>query len=258
MSIEISISIITITYNSERYLEQTITSVAEQTYPNIEYIIVDGSSSDSTLGIIKKYESKIDRWISASDDGIADAMNKGLDMATGDYILFLHSDDYLLNSKVLEQAATHLTDSHDIVLFDIILERAGKRTLTNPRGLGWWINFKTGIFHQAVFCHKRLFQEIGSFDTDFSIAMDYDFFLRAYRANSTAKKVSIPFSLMRLIGISSQQSWPDLQKRFIEEQRVHIKNCESPWMRLLYTIYWTLYFPYKKICSITLKINFTF
>ena len=87
------ITIVTITYNAERYLEQTITSVIEQTYTNREYIVVDGNSSDGTLDIIKKYESEIDNWISEPDNGIADAMNKGIDLATGDYILFLHSDD---------------------------------------------------------------------------------------------------------------------------------------------------------------------
>ena len=89
------ISIITITFNSEEHLEQTIESVAAQTYPSIEYIIVDGGSTDGTLDIIKRHEEDIDRWISEPDDGIADAFNKGIALATGDFVYFLNSDDYL-------------------------------------------------------------------------------------------------------------------------------------------------------------------
>ena len=242
------ISIITITLNSERYLEQTISSVVDQTYGNIEYIIVDGGSTDGTLDIIRKYDAKIDRWISEPDKGIADAMNKGLSLATGDYILFLHSDDYLLNSGVLEQAAGFLTKPYDIVMYDIILERNEKKSLVSPRGLTWWINFKTGIFHQSVLCSKTLFREIGTFDTNFHIAMDYDFFLRAYRASMRTKRIEIPLTLMRLVGISSNTDWPGLKQRLLEEHRVHVKNCPTLWMRLMYKIYWLAYLPYKKTC----------
>ena len=244
------ISIITITLNSERYLEQTITSVTNQSYRNIEYIIIDGGSTDRTLDIIRKYDNKIDRCISEPDDGIADAMNKGVSLSTGDYILFLHSDDYLLNSKVLEHAAPFLRKPYDIAMFSIVLENNGKKSLAAPRGLNWWTNFKTGIFHQSAFCSKELFRKIGPFDTKFHIVMDYDFFLRAYKANITIKIVTFPLSLMRLVGLSSQQNWPSLKERFKEERMVHTKNCENSWMRLLYGIYWSLYFPYRKICSL--------
>jgi len=241
------ISIITITLNSDHYLEQTITSVVNQTYSNIEYIIIDGGSTDSTLDIIKNYELNIDRWISEPDEGIADAMNKGLALATGDYILFLHSDDYLLNKMVLKQAAIYLTDACDIVAFSIMLEENGKRCLVKPRGITWWINFKTGIYHQSVFCSQKLFREIGMFDTNFRIVMDYDFFLRAFRTHAYAKNIDIPLTLMRLVGISSQHDWPNLKKRFLEERNVHKKNCSKQWMKILYAIYWSFYLPYRKI-----------
>ena len=248
------ISIITITLNSERYLEQTITSVLNQSYDNIEYIIIDGGSTDGTLDIINKYEDRINPWISEPDDGIADAMNKGLLLATGDYILFLHSDDYLLDSKVLEQATISLREPYDIVMFNILLKRNGKKKLVNPRGLTWWINFKTGIYHQSVFCSKELFQKIGSFDTSFRIVMDYDFFLRAYRAKVQVKRVDIPLSLMRLVGISSQQDWTSQRERLMEERKVHKKNCLGQWMRLCYWAYWSCYLPYRRACNIVKSI----
>jgi len=243
----VKISIITITWNSERYIEETITSVANQTYPNIEYIIIDGGSTDATLDIIKKYEPKIDRWISEPDGGIADAMNKGLALATGDYILFLHSDDYLLNPSVVEQAVPHLTAPYDIVMFNIILERNSRKTLSIPRGLNKWINFKTGVYHQSVFCSNKLFKQIGIFDTQFKIVMDYDFFLRAYKTNTISKKINLPISVMRQVGLSARQDWQGLKARFLEEKQVHVKNNNNPLMRLLYTFYWSLYFPYRRV-----------
>ena len=173
------ISIITIALNAERYLEQTIASVVNQTYSNREYIIVDGGSTDGTLDIIKKYESEIDNWISEPDKGIADAMNKGIDLATGDYILFLHSDDYLVNSSVLERASEYLGDRFDIFFFQVLHDIHGQNQVSRNRPLGWLTNFKMGSCHQGQLCSIKLFQRIGKFDTSFKIDMDYDFILRA-------------------------------------------------------------------------------
>jgi glycosyltransferase involved in cell wall biosynthesis len=100
-----TISVITVVYNGQDYLEETIQTVLKQTYQNKEYIIIDGGSLDDTVEIIKKYEDSIDYWISEPDNGIADAMNKGLKVAQGDYILFLHSDDYFLENNTLEKAS---------------------------------------------------------------------------------------------------------------------------------------------------------
>lgn len=241
------ISIITITFNSERYLEQTINSIATQTYTNIEYIVVDGGSSDATLEIINRYDSKIDKWLSEPDSGIADAMNKGLKLSTGDYILFIHSDDYLIDQKVIEQAVFEMTVPYDIVLFDIFLEKKGRRTLHSPKGLIWWINFKTTIFHQACLCSRRLFERIGEFDKAFQIAMDFDFFLRAYRTGVRFSYIKFPISVMRLVGVSSLLDWNSLKMRFIEEKKIHLKNCPNLWLKIIYRLYWCLYLPYRKI-----------
>jgi glycosyltransferase involved in cell wall biosynthesis len=104
------LSIVTISFNSEQYLEQTIRSVIGQSYANIEYVVVDGGSNDGTLDIIRKYDSEIDRWISEPDAGIADAMNKALSLTTGDFVYFLHSDDYLEGDDAIEKASRHLTN----------------------------------------------------------------------------------------------------------------------------------------------------
>lgn len=243
----LSISIITISLNSEKYLEQTIQSVINQTYKNKEYIIIDGGSTDSTLDIVKKYESEIDYWIAKPDNGIADAMNIGLKAAKGDFILFLHSDDYLLDKNSIEKATQFFENNHDIFLFNLYYSDNDNKTLANPRGLGWWINFKTGILHQSCICTRSLFDKIGNFDTSFKITMDYDFFLRAHRAGAKAKHIDIPLSVMRKTGISSRSDWPSLKHRFAEEKQVHKKNCPNTFLKLLYQVYWSGYLPYRYI-----------
>lgn len=244
------LSIITVSFNSSKYIRQTIESVIGQTFTDLEYIIIDGGSTDGTVDIIKQYEDKVDYWTSEPDNGIADAMNKGLSVAKGDYILFLHSDDYLLNFYSIELASQHFTPKNDIFLFDIFLEKEGRRILRRPRGLNWWINFKTGVFHQSAICSKALFDSVGHFDVNFKIAMDYDIFLRAYRSGIKAKKVHMPLSVMRLNGISSRLDWPGLQERFREEKLVHFKNCPSLTAYWLYKIFWVLYIPYRKLQTI--------
>lgn len=241
------ISIITITLNSERYLEQTITSIISQTYANLEYIIIDGGSSDGTLKIIQKYKSKIDKWISEPDNGIADAMNKGVKLSTGDYILFIHSDDYLIDQKSIEKAVEHMNTPHDIFLFDIYLEKNETKLIYSPNYPIFLINFKMPISHQSCFCSKRLFKQIGGFDINLQIDMDYDFFLRAYRAGTKFSIINNPFSVMRLTGISSRLDWNSLKMRFLEEKQVHFKNCPNVWMKYIYRLYWCFYLPYRKI-----------
>lgn len=243
------ISIITVCYNSTQHLEQTIKSVAGQSYADKEYILVDGGSTDGTIEIIKRYEDKIDKFISEPDQGIADAMNKGLALATGDFILFLHSDDYLISNEILATAALHLATDEEIFLFNIFLARDGGKNLFKSRGLNWWMNLKTGIFHQSTICRRELFDKIGNFDTGFRIGMDYDFFLRAYRSGVKAKKIDFPLSVMRLCGVSNQLDWPSLRERFAEEKRVHMKNCPSARLRIVYFFYWFFYPIYRRCKS---------
>jgi len=239
------ISIITISFNAKKHIKQTIQSVIHQNYSNKEYILIDAGSQDGTIEIINKYGKDIDYWISEPDKGIADAMNKGLKAAKGDYILFLHSDDYLINENVLSKASQFLDHDHDIFLFDLYYSDNGNKTKAKPRGLGWWMNFKTGVLHQSCICSKILFEKIGIFDTNYKIAMDYDFFLRAYRTGAKTRYIGIPFSVMRKTGISSRLDWPGLRERFDEERQVHLKNCPNYFMRLIYLIYWSAYIPYR-------------
>ena len=108
------ISIITAVYNGEKHLEETIQSIINQTYPNMEYIIIDGGSTDMTLEIIKKYETKISYWISEKDDGISDAFNKGVKVANGDYINFQGDGDGFCSNDALEKAFDNINPNEDI------------------------------------------------------------------------------------------------------------------------------------------------
>lgn len=129
------ISIITVVYNGEKYLEETIQSVINQTYENVEYIIIDGGSTDGTLEIIKKYEDKIDYWVSEKDGGIYDAMNKGIDVATGEWLNFMNAgDSFYSNQTLMEVFNNKNYELYNILYGDVetnygnfkIIHKAGK------------------------------------------------------------------------------------------------------------------------------------
>ena len=240
-----TLSIITVTYNSEKFLEQTIRSVIDQTYTNIEFIIIDGASSDGTLDIIRKYQSKIAFWQSEPDSGIADAMNKGLKYASGEFVLFLNSDDYLVDDSAIDSIMPQVKGPYDIFVFRIYFLINGVKKLAEKLKYNWRINFKSSVYHQATLCRRSLFERIGQFDTSFSIAMDYDFFLRAYRKAIKAKIVNTSFSVMRKDGVSSQTDWQSLQERFRQEERVQKINTKPGLMNFVSWLFWRLYFSYR-------------
>ena len=256
------ITIVTVSYNAEAFVEHTIRSVAAQTYSNIEYIVVDGASTDGTLDIIKKHESEITKWISEPDRGISDAMNKGWQMAAGDFVLFIHADDYLIDDSTIEDAAQHLLGGYDIYAFGIYFSRwwrGGQRLRKQPRGFTWLMNLKYGVCHQGAFCRRELFEEIGQFDTNLKIAMDYDFFMRAYRRGKSLKVVHKVVSVMRDTGVSWQMDWPNMRARLLEVKAVHDKSCNSAFMRIVYFLFWHAYFPYWRLrcVAIMLKMRMT-
>jgi len=235
------ISVITICYNSRLYIEHTIRSVIDQDYDNVEYIVIDGGSTDGTVEIIKRYDDQIDKWISEPDNGIADAMNKGIRLATGDYVIFIHSDDYFVDSTSLESAVGEIDGSYDMYIFQVISKFAEHESLSQNNDFGKLTNFKMGSCHQGHLVKRSLFDKSGFFDLKFKICMDYDFVLRSYRNGAKALSVDLPISVMRMTGISSRTDRAGLCERFSEEKMVHLKNCSSATMRLFYVFYWFCY-----------------
>ncbi len=209
------ISIITVCYNSEKYIRFAIESVLNQTYENIEYIIVDGKSTDGTVDILKSYESLFNgrmRWISEKDSGIYDAMNKGIAMATGDVVGILNSDDFYAKGSVIEKVAQCFQDKNvDAVYGDLLYVHAEN----SDRILRYWKSgrYKKNAFmwgwmppHPTVFVKKEVYEKYGDFNTDFSSAADYEFLLRVIHKEQI-KLTYLPEILVKMrIGGESNRS----------------------------------------------------
>lgn len=200
------ISIITINFNNRQGLEKTITSVISQTYRNIQYIIIDGGSIDGSTEVIKEHQEHIDYWISEPDKGIYNAMNKGVLRATGDYVLFLNSGDYLISSDIIN-SISHELDSYEDIIFGLLK--------TYPSGIIGYTDihlpltlldfFKSSpIPHPAAFIKRKLFQEM-SYDESLKIVSDWSFFLQAVVfMRCSCKKIEKIITIFEDNGISSQ------------------------------------------------------
>ena len=174
-------SIITVVHNGKINLEQTIQSVISQSWSNIEYVIVDGGSTDGTLDIIRKYEDRIDHWISEPDKGIYDAMNKGLSLASGDLIAFLNSGDWY-NPGVLEKVAEEYlrNKNGDLVIagkWTLIFEDLDLEIHVSPS-----LKFSLGIpiSHPAMFVPRNVYEKFGKFDLQYRYGADFDMLVRFY------------------------------------------------------------------------------
>ena len=181
-----SVSIITAVFNGEKYLEQTILSIINQTYKNIEYIIIDGGSTDGTLDIIKKYQDRITYWVSEKDNGIGDAFNKGVQIAKGDYVNFQGHGDGLISSDVLEKVFNNVDSNRDILISSRIrrVDINGEEIFTSKHISKFdkrSLLFRMSIPHQGLFMHKSYFIKYGLFDVNNTFCMDYEHLLRSYK-----------------------------------------------------------------------------
>lgn len=166
------ITIVTVVYNGEKFLEETILSVINQTYDNIEYIIIDGGSTDGTLDIIKKYEHAIDYWVSEKDNGIYDAMNKGIDLATGEWINFMNAGDSFAENNTLKNIYNiYNYENINLIFGDTIMLKNG--VIIDYKKF----NEKKGLFiHQSVFYRKKLHNKYGKYIVNkYFTASDYYF-----------------------------------------------------------------------------------
>lgn len=182
------ISIITVVYNNELTIEDAITSVLSQTYEDVEYVIIDGKSSDNTTSIINKYAEKISVFISEPDKGLYDAMNKGINAASGDIIGILNSDDLYQDEHVLSDVISMFKRdaSCDIVYGDLVyvkqdnVNQVVRRWKSKPYYPRF---FEHGYVppHPALFLKKNVYKEAGSFDLKFKLAADYEFMFRVMK-----------------------------------------------------------------------------
>lgn len=240
------ISVITVVYNDCVGLEKTIQSVMSQTYNSIEYIVVDGGSTDGTVDIIKKYESFIGKWISEKDNGIYDAMNKGIQMSTGDWLNFLNASDYFISNTIVEDIAKHL-DSSSIVYGNMIRTDGKRRYLTkgaHGNTLDAVDFMHSSISHQAAFIRKEVFQKYGFYSTNYRLASDAEFFYRVLVENKESfKYIDKPFVIFALGGASSkqQQLYNQERKDFLLKslsESVYERYEELYWLRYCKTAVW--------------------
>jgi len=240
------ITILTASLNRATSIRETIKSIRDQSFQNLEHIIIDGGSRDETPMILRKNENTYNlTWISEPDHGISDALNKGLQLARGRYILVLHADDQLLTPHILEIIYLKLkSERFDIYSFPVLLEHAVRgRMLFKPIRIIWWYHFKTIFPHQGCLVHRRIFDKIGGFRKEFSIALDYDFFYRILSKRPSIKFEKQPISVMGGMGISSDQNL--LVTRLEEEVKVQNLHEKNPYWQLAQLFFHMLYFPYK-------------
>ncbi len=231
------ISIITVVLNGKKHIAQTIESVINQKHDVIEYILIDGGSTDGTLDIISKYNNKIDKLISEPDAGIYDAMNKGLYVSTGTWVWFLNSDDYLdenVISKIVSQKEK--MDSYDIIYGN--LRRIGKKYsyIIKERNL---LNLKKTISfnHPSTLTKRELLIDVGGFNTKYKINADYDMFLRLTSIMKNIHYINEVLTNMRHGGVSEKLGYTfrRIKERFLID-RVNVNITYAYKNLLIYTL----------------------
>jgi len=210
------LSVITIVYNNVRHIERTMLSVINQTYTNIEYIVVDGFSTDGTLEIVQQFTSQIETLISEKDKGIYDAMNKGLAVATGDYVIFMNSGDEFYATDTVEKVFAAAQDADiyygETEMIDDAGNSLGQRRHKAP-GQFTWRHFKYGmsISHQAIYIKRSLTEP---YDMQYELSADIDWILQA--AKQAKKIVNVRQYVAKYLvgGMSKQKHRQSLNERF--------------------------------------------
>ncbi len=220
------VTVVTVTYNAEELLEETIQSVINQSYKNIEYIVIDAASADGTLDIINKYEDKIDYWVSEPDDGIYFAMNKAIEKATGKWINFMNAGDTFFDYKTVEYVMNHKDNGDEMVYGNCQIETWIKK----PHDTSGYSN-TTSICHQTLFAKTKLMKET-PFDTRYKISADHNFILNMFQKNKKFQYIDRSIAKFLLNGLSNTQ----ILRMQIEGLAVLFSNnvpeneiMQSPW-----------------------------
>lgn len=210
------LSVITIVYNNVAAIERTMLSVLSQTYKNIEYIVIDGSSTDGTLAVIEKYKDRLAKLVSESDRGIYDAMNKGLALATGDYVLFINSGDEIYAPETVEEVFAS-APSGDIYygeteMYDADWHSLGQRRHHAPEEFNWH-SFKYGmnVSHQAIYIKRSLTEP---YDLQYKYSSDIDWIIKAAKKSSNIVNTHLYVAKYLVGGMSKQKHWESLKERF--------------------------------------------
>lgn len=201
------LSIITINYNNLEGLKRTLKSVVNQTWQEFEFVVIDGGSTDGSAEYIKSKNEFIDYWISEPDKGIYDAMNKGIAIASGDYLLFLNSGDHFFNNEALEENFQDFK-TYDLIYFNVnIIGELTSEIITHPDKLLFSYFYSSGLNHQSVLIKKELFGTVGFYDEYLNIVSDWKFFtLALFVHNCSYLNIKKTLTSYYLDGISSKLS----------------------------------------------------
>ena len=233
------ISVITVCYNSENTIEQTIQSVVNQNFNRMEYIIIDGGSTDNTLSIIEKYKSKIDFFISEQDNGIYDAINKGIKHSSGEIVGFLHADDIFKDCNVLYKIHNSFSDNIDLIYGDIEyvdqndVFKVIRKWKSNKFKLG---SFKWGWMppHTSFFLRKRHYEKFGNYSLKLGTSADYELMLRMFVVHKLKSKyISTVITCMRMGGVSNA----NFKNRFLanrnDKKAWQLNNLKPLWLTFI-------------------------
>lgn len=220
------ISIITVCFNAEKTIEATIASVINQNHSHFEYIIIDGKSVDATMDIVNHYSEHINVIISEPDNGIYDAMNKGIKQASGEWILFLGADDTLCSEDTLNECSSRFLSGYDFIYGDVI------KTPSQIRYDGEFNLFKLiykNICHQGIFFNTSIFQKLGLYNQKYRINADWEFNMRAYQDSSIKiKYIPVVISYFFEDGVSGHhvdEAYEKRRKEFLKTMPIWVKLC---------------------------------
>ncbi|PPL00524.1 glycosyltransferase family 2 protein [Parapedobacter indicus] len=217
-------SIITVTLNNKAGLEETIRSVLGQTYRDIEYIIIDGASSDGSVAVIESNASDIDQWVSEPDTGVYNAMNKGIQKATGEYLLFLNSGDTLFETSTLEQIIPYLeTADADLFYGDLRFDNGNQfEDFHYPDEVTFEFLYHRSLGHPATFIRSSLFETVGYYEESYPICADWVFFTKAISLYTCSYK-HIPLIVANFTtdGLSSVD---ENQQKILEEREKALRG----------------------------------
>lgn len=233
------VSLITVCYNSEVTIRDTFDSVRSQTYSNIEYIVIDGNSFDRTMDIINCEHDVIDVLVSESDKGLYDAMNKGIELATGDVVGILNSDDVLMNESAIDNIVKAFSPNIDGVYGDVVfckqddLNSITRFYSSRPAN---YSNLKRGIMpaHPSLYLRRECFTELGVYSLDYKIAADFDFIVRLCSSKKyQLKYLSQPLVKMREGGVSTSGFRANLLLNKEILYALHKNGIKSNWLWIL-------------------------
>jgi glycosyltransferase involved in cell wall biosynthesis len=241
------ITVITVVFNGQDHLAETIQSIVEQTYPNLEFIVIDGGSKDHSVEILRKFENQIDYWVSEKDKGISDAFNKGITLAAGDYINFQGDGDGFTHRDSIKELFSKVDFGKDLLVagrvYRVDLEGKTIYTSAYSRFKKTSLLFRMSLPHQGLFTHRTLFERYGLFDVTNKFCMDYEVLLRAYHDFPRVHASPVVVAKWRADGVGNGKTRQILK----EYDQIKRKNRVAPaWVLSLLNSWSILKFKIKQ------------